>query len=388
MKILTLSSLYPNENLPGRGSFVENKLKHLRVNSTIEHKVVSPVPHLPVIGQFLPSQKPFETVKKYECRGGFDVYYPKYLHIPGLSMNMGPRNMYKACKPILQRLINEGFDFDLIDSHYVYPDGVAAYYLAQYFNKPFTVTALGTDINILPGFDKPRERIIEALQSADGITAVSKDLCHKMVALGAPENKTKAIYNGVDLEMFSVQNKQKAKHKIGAEGNVLLSIGNLVSLKGFDLIIKALDQIDSAMLFIAGSGPEEANLQKLISDLKLEKRVRLVGRLAQKDLADYYNAADIFILASSHEGMANVLLESIACGTPVIATPIPGMDEVITDEAIGLIMEERSSGAIQKSVTALLSDMPDRAIVRRHAEKFNWNQTSIAQIELFEKIIG
>ena len=192
MKILTLSSLYPNENLPGRGSFVENKLKHLRVNSTIEHKVVSPVPHLPVIGQFLPSQKPFETVKKYECRGGFDVYYPKYLHIPGLSMNMGPRNMYKACKPILQRLINEGFDFDLIDSHYVYPDGVAAYYLAQYFNKPFTVTALGTDINILPGFDKPRERIIEALQSADGITAVSKDLCHKMVALGATRENIKA----------------------------------------------------------------------------------------------------------------------------------------------------------------------------------------------------
>ena len=388
MKVLTLSSLYPNKIFSGRGSFVENKILNLKNHSDVEHRVVSPLPHIPLLGRFMSVQKAFEMVGASETRNGVEVLYPKYLHIPGLSMNIGPRNIFKACKPILQRLIKEGFDFDIIDAHYVYPDGVAAYYLAKEFNKPFTVTALGTDINTLPNYKKPRALIIETLKHASGIAAVSKDLCQKIIDLGVSEDKTVPIYNGVDLDMFAPTNKHEARAKIGASKNVLLSIGNLISLKGFDLIIKAMEEIKDAELYIAGSGPEDTNLKNLIRELGLEDRVKMVGRLAQNELATYYNAADIFILASSHEGMANVLLESLACGTPVVATPIAGMDEVITSDAVGVIMDDRSVDAIVSGVSKLLDNMPARADVRKYGEQFDWQTTSRLQLELFEKILN
>ncbi len=388
MKILTLSSLYPNKTFSGRGSFVENKILNLKNHSDVEHRVVSPLPHIPLIGRFMSVQKAFEMVGSSETRNGIEVHYPKYLHIPGLSMTIGPRNIFKACKPILRRLIDEGFDFDIIDAHYVYPDGVAAYYLAKEFNKPYAVTALGTDINILPNYKKPRALIIETLKHASGIAAVSKDLCQKIVDLGASEDNTVPIYNGVDLDMFVPTDKHVARAKIGASKNVLLSIGNLISLKGFDLIIKAMEQISDTELYIAGSGPEEANLRNLIRELGLQDRVKMVGRLPQHELATYYNAADIFVLASSHEGMANVLLESLACGTPVIATPIAGMDEVITSDLAGMIMEDRSVDAIVVSVRKLFANMPARADVREYGEQFDWQTTSRLQLELFEKILN
>tara|TARA_R110002096_G_scaffold416576_2_gene619226 strand:+ start:40090 stop:41262 length:1173 start_codon:yes stop_codon:yes gene_type:complete len=388
MKVLTLSSLYPNKIFPGRGSFIENKILNLKNHYNIDHRVVSPVPHIPLVGRFMPAQKNFELIDDRETRNGIEVIYPKYLHIPGLTMNIGPRNIYRACRPAIQQLIDDGFDFDIIDAHYAYPDGVAAYYLAKEFGKPFIVTALGTDINILPNYKKPRGLIIETLANADGVVAVSKDLCKKMIELGASKDKTTPIYNGVDLNLFAPTDKQEACVKIGASKNVLLSIGNLISLKGFDLIIKAMTNLEDAELYIVGSGPEEANLKSLISELGLENRVKLVGRLPQSELATYYNAADIFVLASSHEGMANVLLESLACGTPVVATPIAGMEEVIATDQVGVIMPDRSVEAIVSSVRSLLDNIPDRANVREYAEQFSWKTTSKLQIELFEKILN
>ena len=389
MRILTLSSLYPNEAQPGKGTFVESKVKRLKQYSDeIEQVVVSPVPAIPMLGGFMSGQKYIQKIKPEAIWDGVKVYYPRFTHVPGLSMYISPRMIYNACKPVIAKIIENGFDFDLIDAHYVYPDGVAAYYLSQYFKKPYTVTALGSDINILPNYNLPRSRICKTLENADGVAGVSKDLCDKMVQLGADKAKTTAIYNGVDLERFSPTDKAAAKKRVGLESNkTLLSIGNLVPLKGFDLIIKALEAIDGVNLIIVGDGPEEANLKALTQELNLEDRVTFAGRLPQDQLPDYYNAAEIYVLASSSEGMANVLLESIACGTPIIATPIDGIKEVVMNDTVGRVIENRTPSDIASAVNDLLNNKSDSEDIRQIAEQFNWDKTSEQQIELFSAAI-
>lgn len=383
MKILTLSSLYPNVSTPGRGSFIENKLLHLKEYGGVESRIVSPLFHFPLFGRFMDGYQEFNSVPAEDIRQGLHIYYPKYFQIPAVSMTISPYFIAHACLPILKRLQTEGFDFDLIDAHYAYPDGVAACMLAHKLGKDFTITALGSDINILPNYAGPRRHIQKALKNAAAVIGVSRDLCEKMVTLGADPEKTHAVYNGVDLDLFC----PGAANRYGLSGTILLSIGNLIELKGHDLIIRALERLTDCSLIIAGSGPEEGNLKKLVADLGLASRVVFAGRLSQKELPALYNAADIFVLASRYEGMANVLLESLACATPLVATPIAGMEEVISCPEAGLIMDTRSVEDMVNAITKLRDHYPDKAKIRRYATRFNWRDTSAAQIEIFTRIV-
>ncbi|HYE39559.1 MAG TPA: glycosyltransferase, partial [Ramlibacter sp.] len=113
-----------------------------------------------------------------------------------------------------------------------------------------------------------------------------------------------------------------------------------------------------------------------------------LGALAQEVLRDYYGAADALLLASSREGWANVLLESMACGTPVLAPRVWGIPEVVASEEAGLLYGERSSGAIAAAVNALREKPPDRGATRRYAERFSWDDTTQGQLRLFRAIVA
>ncbi|MBM3480154.1 MAG: glycosyltransferase family 4 protein, partial [Alphaproteobacteria bacterium] len=114
-------------------------------------------------------------------------------------------------------------------------------------------------------------------------------------------------------------------------------------------------------------------------------RVRFLGRLALEDLARVYNAADILVLASDREGRANVLLESMACGTPVVATRIWGTPEVVSSPAAGLLVV-RDARAIADGVRALAAAPPPRDATRRHAEAFSWDATAAGLEAMFRAV--
>ncbi|WP_432239146.1 glycosyltransferase [Herbaspirillum robiniae] len=389
MKLLTFSTLFPNHERPGHGIFVETRLRHLVASGEVESRVVAPVPWFPLRHARFGSYGRFARVPAAEVRSGIQVLHPRYLLLPKVGMTPAPLLMARAMKPVLRKLIDEGFDFDAIDAHYFYPDGVAAMMLGKYFRKPVVITARGSDITLLPGYKWPGRMIRWAADNAAGVITVCAALREELLALGADPAKVVSLRNGVDLELFRPPLDRAALRKqLHMDGLTLLSVGNLVPVKGHELTIAALTELKEATLLIAGSGPELARLQALADQLQVAGRVRFLGPLPQATLRDYYGAANVMVLSSSREGWANVLLESMACGTPVAASKVWGTPEVVAHADAGVLMQERSAAGIAAAVRALLAAGPERAATRRYAEGFSWDDTTAGQLRLFRDVIG
>jgi teichuronic acid biosynthesis glycosyltransferase TuaC len=175
--------------------------------------------------------------------------------------------------------------------------------------------------------------------------------------------------------------------RLGFHRPTLLSVGNLVDIKGHDLVIASLARLPEWQLVIVGRGESLAGLTALAQKLGVADRVRFVGEMDQSTLRDYYGAADALVLGSKSEGVANVIMESLACGTPVLATRVGGTPEVICDRVAGLLIEDRSAASVAASVRRLFEDMPARDAVRTYAERFSWSATAQQDLELIRSVV-
>jgi glycosyltransferase involved in cell wall biosynthesis len=387
IKILTFSSLYPNRCQFRHGIFVEQRLRRLLASGRVTARVVAPVPWFPFKSPRFGKYGTFAAVPAVETRHGIDIIHPRYPVIPKVGMSIAPSLMAWAMRPVLRRLVASGVDFDLIDAHYFYPDGVAAAMLGQWFKRPVVITARGSDINEFPDFVVPRKLILWAARNCRGIVTVSRALAETSCRLGVAEQKITVLRNGVDLDLFHPVDRAPVRKSLAMEGPTLLSVGLLEEGKGHHIVLSALANLPGYRLIIIGEGKMERELKRQAERLGLSDRVRFVGHLSQEKLRAYYGAADALILASAREGMPNVVLEALACGTPVIATPVGGIPEVMTAPAAGVLMTERSPAALVAAVNQLFGHLPCREETRRFAETLGWEETTRGQIALFEKML-
>ncbi len=386
MKVLLFSSLYPSAVRPIHGIFVETRLRELLKTGQVEAKVVAPVPWFPSTAKRFGEYAQFAATPRQEHRNGLEVHHPRYLLLPKVGMNLAPYTMALGALATVKRLQREGFDFDLIDAHYYYPDGVAAGLLAKWLGKPFFVTARGTDLNLIPEYPFPRKLILQTAAKASGSIGVCKALMDTLQELGAEPGKLHTLRNGVDLERFVPEPRDVARARLGLNiaGPYLLSVGHLIERKGHHIAIEALVQLPGVTLLIAGSGPEDGALKALANRLGVADRVHWAGVVPQTELKWWYSAADALTLCSSREGWANVLLEAMACGTPVIATNIWGTPEVVSTPNAGVLMTSRDSGSLAAAWNQLKKSTPERNSTRAHAAQFSWNATTYGQFELFQ----
>lgn len=382
MKILTFSTLFPNSEKPGHGIFVETRLRHLVASAEVEARVVAPIPWFPSTNPRFGNYARFAKAPRHEVRHGIEVSHPRYLVVPKVGMNLAPALLAQAAKPTIARMIDEGYDFDLIDAHYFYPDGVAAAMLGRYFNKPLVITARGSDITLFPQYPLPRRMITWAARRADAIITVCNALRDEVVAMGIDAERVVSLRNGVDLELFRPTERSLSPMF------TLLAVGHLVPVKAQDLIIGALTLLPGVRLVLAGDGPDRAKLETLARELKVSDRVTFLGAVPQAQLRGHYGAADALVLSSSREGWANVLLEAMACGTPVVASRVYGTPEVVAAPEAGVLMRERSYQGVADAVNALRAHYPDRGATRRYAERFSWDDTTAGQIRLFDRVLA
>lgn len=322
-----------------------------------------------------------------EERFSIDITHPRYPIVPKIGMNVAPPLLYAATLSHVRRVLNSGFDFDIIDAHYFFPDGVAATLLARKLNKPVVITARGTDINLIPQYSLPRTMIRWAAAKSDGIVTVCQALKDELVQLGADHGRIRVLRNGVDLVAFKPMDRNAAKSELGVGNPVVASVGLLITRKRHDLVIRALQDLPTVTLLIAGAGPEDRALKTLAGDLGVASRVRFLGQVPQKDLPTVYGAADALVLASEREGWANVLLEAMACGTPVVATNIWGTPEVVAAPEAGRLVDDATPQALSTAIRELLENPPSRAATRAYAEAFSWNETTQGQLQLFQEVI-
>ncbi len=384
LRLLTFSTLFPDSARPNHGVFVENRLRHLVGTGEASSTVLAPVPWFPSGNARFGAHARLAAVPAMEERHGLRVHHPRYLVIPKVGMSVAPALLYFAARRALRRM---ELAFDAIDAHYVYPDGVAAVWLGAALGKPVVITARGSDVTQLPDYAVPRAQIRMALRRAAALIGVSAALCRRMVELGADPAKVTTLRNGVDTRGFHPVDRAAARGRLGLTRRTLISVGHLIERKRNHLTIAAMPLLPDTDFILVGDGPERGRLEAQAAALGVADRVRFLGAQPHHALAEFYGAADAMVLASSREGWANVLLESMACGTPVVASDIPGNDEVVQTPAAGRIVAENTPEGIAAAVRDLFATEPDRAATRAYAEPFSWDATSAGQLRIFRRVI-
>ena len=375
MKVLVYTCLFPNHLHHNNAIFIKQRMFHFAKLKDCEIKVVAPVPYCPpwsTLGKWYQ----YSQIKKFEIMEGIEVYHPRYPLIPKVSMPFHGLSLFLSSLNIIKK-IQKKFSFDIIDSHFVYPDGFAAVLLGKALKKPVVLSARGSDINQFTRFKSIKPMVRYALNHADHVISVCDALKQEMVALGINDDKISVIPNGVDSKQFYPVDKKEARKKLSLpiDKKIILSVGSLIPLKGFHVILNAfpklLQEDSNIHLYIIGEGHFRSSLEKQIEALNLTQQVTLVGECPNPELRMRYSAADVFCLASSREGWANVIMESLSCGTPVVATNVGGAPEILTSTDIGMLVD-RTPDALYNALKRALETTWDRKRIRDHVKDRNW----------------
>jgi len=390
-KIVVYSSLFPSQKRPNAGVFIRERM--FRVNQDLPIIVVSPVPWFPFQGllrYWRPHFRP--QPNHFEEQQGIQVYFPRFFSIPGLFKSYDGFFMALGS---LSTLIKLRKHFNIIDAHFAYPDGYAATLLGRWLNIPVTITLRGTEVPLskLPG---RKERMLTALKHANRIFSVSDSLKQHVVSLGVESDKIRVIGNGIDLDKFYRldQAVARAELNIAEDAKVLISVGALVDRKGFHRVIALLPELikryPKLMYLIVGSDSPEGNiesrLQEQVKSLKLEDHVWFLGAYPSEQLKQPLSAADVFVLATANEGWANVFLEAMACGLPVITTEVGGNKEVVNAPELGIVVPFADPEALLSALLAALEKDWQASEIIRYAQQNSWDSRVSVLTEEFRRV--
>ncbi len=391
MKVLVYTTLFPNHLQPNNAIFIKQRMFHFAKLKDCEIKVVAPIPYCPPWPS-LGKRYRYSQITKYEIMDGIEVYHPRYPLIPKVSMPLHSLLLFLSSINIIKK-INQTFPFDLIDGHFIYPDGFAAVLLGKGLKKPVVLSARGSDIHQFTRFKSIKPMIQYALSHAKHVISVCNALKQEILALDINGDKISVIPNGVDSKQFYSVDKNKARKKLSLPHNkkIILSVGSLTPNKGFHVILNAfpklLQEDTNIYLYIIGEGPFRSSLERQIEALNLTQHVTLVGERPNSELRIWYSAADVFCLASFREGWPNVIMESLACGTPVVATNVWGTPEILTSPHVGFLVE-RTPESIAKGLLNALNRQWDSTRIQEHVAWRNWDSVALEVKKIFDLVLG
>jgi teichuronic acid biosynthesis glycosyltransferase TuaC len=379
--IVVLSSLFPSSAQPTAGLFIRERM--FRVGAQLPLVVVAPTPWFPLQSLLRRWKSGFRPgAPTHELQSGFDVWFPRFFSVPGLFKAWDGLAMALGAWPRLRCLKREG-RLDLIDAHFAYPDGYAASLLGRWLDVPVTITLRGTEVRHAAD-SRLQAKLRQALRQAHRVFAVSQSLRQVAVRLGIEGDKVLVVGNGVDLEKFSPVPRDDARRALNLppDGPVLVTVGALVERKGFHRVIELLPFLRERFpsltyLVVGGPSPEgdmSAVLRRQVRELGLEDAVRFLGPLPPEQLRIPLSAAGLFVLPTRNEGWANVLLEAMGCGLPVIATDVGGNAEVIVSADLGAVVPFGEPAMLRQAIEDSLRKPWDGSIIRRYAEQNTWDQ--------------
>jgi teichuronic acid biosynthesis glycosyltransferase TuaC len=391
VKVLTYTSLFPNVAQPDLGVFIYQRMVHFAGREKNQVIVVAPIPYAP---SWISARrwKKWMGIPLVEQCGNLTIHHPAYPMLPGVSLPMQAILMLLGSFRLVRKLHKE-HRFDVIDAHFVYPDGLAGVLLGKLINVPVVVSARGTDINLYPTFKLIRPQIRYALREAAGAIAVCKALQDVMVGLSGPGHDVQVVGNGVDTSRFFPVTRVEARRKLNLplEAPIAVAVGALIPRKGYHFLIPAFAQVcersPGAHLYILGEGESRGELQQMIGKLNLADHVHLQGNCPNARLRYWYSAADVSCLVSSREGWPNVLLESLACGTPVVATGLWGTPEIITSPDLGILVDQ-TVPSIASGLKSAFERKWDRKLIAAHARERDWNVVALELEKYLDAVLN
>lgn len=408
IRVLSVSTLYPNPADPHRGAFLRARLRALRefAASDVELRVIAPVPYWP---RFLPGPARWRRFSAAPASGeieGVPALFPRYVVVPRLGVASHVPSLARA-----MRRAAGSFEPDLVEAHFLFPDGAAAAIVAREISRPLLLVARGTDAHTFPRDPRLRGRIAAALAAATSVSAVSAGLAADLAPLLPPSKRVAVIRNGVDVRIFHPRPRAEARAALGIRGDgpIVLGVGRLTPVKRPAVIVEALalasrlqneapqdDRVIRGIL--VGSGELEPAVRSLAARLDLlgpaaagaGPRLEIVREMPPERLALHYAAADVFVHASEREGCPNVVIEALSSGTPVAATPSAGVAEALAAVGAGSVVAESADpAALARAIARALAARFDRnAIGAAAAAAFRWESVARSTVALFRETIA
>lgn len=392
-KIIVFTTLFPNSVQPNMGLFIRERL--FRVGETLPLAVIAPVPWFPfqgLIRKWKPHFRPGAPTR--EIQSGIEILHPRFFSVPGFFKSLDGFFMALGAYTTLLRL-KQRFDFQIIDAHFAYPDGYAATLLGKWFKVPVTITLRGTEARLCNTFFG-RRLISKALSRAVRIFSVADSLRQTAMALGISGDRILVVGNGVDTDKFQLLPQDQARRELGLPMNVpiLVTVGGLCERKGFHRVIECLPDLRKRFpairyLVVGGPSPEgdwTERLKHQVSELGLSEIVSFLGSFPAARLKVPLSAGNVFVLATRNEGWANVFLEAMACGLPVVATDVGGNSEVVCRRELGMIVPFGDREALTQAIASTLEMDWDQAEVVNYARANSWDERVAVLIREFREI--
>jgi glycosyltransferase involved in cell wall biosynthesis len=388
MRILVVTSLYPNPYRSNLAPF--NKSQFRALVDRHPTAIISPIAWTDELAARLRGAPPLPRSRRL-VRDGMVVDHPRYLHTPRVWRGLYGRYFRRSIRRAFERALVE-FTPDVVLGSWAYPDGWAAVDLGHDAGLPAVVQVHGCDVlNAGRGLERDpvRKRLtVEALHRADAVLAVSRDLASKVVELGIDPRKVHVQEQGVDAELFSPGDRAESRERLGIPtvGDVLLWIGRIDPVKGLDVLIEACSELvrrrSDFRLYLVGDGSPRAELEARSRALGLSDRIHFMGARGNDQLPDWYRAADLTLLPSRSEGLPNVLRESLACGTPFVASDVGGVPE-IAEGGAGRLVPAGDPTALAEQIDEALREAPDAS---RH-RPISWGESSERLAEILQPLV-
>lgn len=390
MRVLVLSSVFPNRQQPTLGVFIRERMR--RVAESCELVVVAPVPWFP-FNRAIRGVR-WAGVPSREVQDGIEVLHPRVFSVPGILKCLDGV-FYAISLAAYIRRLRRRFAFDVIDAHFAYPDGLGAVLLGRLFRRPVVITLRGSIVR-LSGHALHRPQLRYALNAAARVLSVSDSLKVVAVGLGTPPEKIRVVPNGVDVERFRPLDRSETRTRLHLprDRRILLSVGGLNEGKGHHRVMAALPRLlkehPDLLYVIVGSERRSDTIRPLLNRLierdGLAEHVRIVGERPHDEIPLWLAAADVFCLATRSEGWANVLLEAIACGRPVVATRVGGNAEVVSSGELGILVPPGDDAVLADAIAEALGRRWDPKVMVEHARRHSWVAAARAVLEEFRGV--
>ena len=387
--VLCLSTLFPNATNPRFGTFVARSLEALAARGDWRVTIVNPIGIPPLaLGRY----RALAKLPEFEEGRGLAIYRPRFTLVPRFGVRLNASAIAKAALPLIRR-IHADQPIDLLDAQFFYPDGPAVCWIAQQMGLPFSIKARGADIMFWGRKEFAHDQMLEAANRATGLLAVSHELAGQMAILDMPRDKITVHYTGLDRDRFRplghVGLRSNLAESLGFElpddTPLLVTVGALIERKGQELAIGALASLPEARLVLVGKGDDEPHLRRLARDFGVDDRVHFAGSVDHDLLPVILSAADVMVLPTRSEGLANAWVEALACGTPVVTCDVGGARELIAGDTAGRLVE-RDIEAIAAGIRDVLANRTSPEAVAATVERFSWGSNAAELAAYYDRL--
>ncbi|WDA40227.1 glycosyltransferase [Erythrobacter sp. BLCC-B19] len=387
--VLALSTLYPNPVNPRFGTFVARSLEALAKRGDWRVTLVNPIGLPPLaLGRY----RPLADLPARAEEGGITVHRPHFTLIPRIGARRNAAAIARAVLPLVEQIHAET-PIDVLDAQFFFPDGPAAAAIARKTGLPLSIKARGSDISFWGEQGFARAQMLDAARTATGLLAVSRDLAGQMAAMGMAAEKITVHYTGLDRDRFRPLDHTQLRTQLSRElgfampdsAPLLACVGALIERKGQAIAIRALRDIPGARLVLIGKGEDESLLRALAASEGVADRVYFAGSVDHDLMPLLLSAADVMVLPTVSEGLANAWVEALACGTPVVTSDVGGARELIACDTAGRLVA-RNPAAVAAGINAVLNAPPPREAVAALTEHFSWEANAAALAAHYETL--